>query len=164
QRGQHPDYVFAYISKRCRAHGGEQQEAPKPVPVLHMNNSAWQSARDRAADKWEKRTSSPAPQGFRKVRVHDLKHTFGRRLRAAGVSFEDRQGLLGHKSALITTHYSVSELANLIAAAELVCDDKVSTSIGLRPRAAADATFRMPNATVSMRRRKAPHILVRGPA
>lgn len=26
-------------------------------------------------------------------RVHDLKHTFGRRLRAAGVSFEDRQDL-----------------------------------------------------------------------
>ncbi len=25
------------------------------------------------------------------VRVHDLKHTFGRRLRAAGVSFEDRR-------------------------------------------------------------------------
>ena len=32
------------------------------------------------------------------VRVHDLKHTFGRRLRAAGVSFEDRQDLLGHRS------------------------------------------------------------------
>jgi hypothetical protein len=26
-----------------------------------------------------------------------MKHTFGRRLRAAGVSFEDRQDLLGHK-------------------------------------------------------------------
>jgi integrase len=45
-----------------------------------------------------------APEGFRKVRVHDLKHTFGRRLRAAGVSFEDRQDLLGHKSGRITTH------------------------------------------------------------
>ena len=44
--------------------------------------------------------------GFRKIRVHDLKHTFGRRLRAAGVSFEDRQDLLGHRSGRITTHYS----------------------------------------------------------
>jgi integrase len=35
-----------------------------------------------------------------------LKHTFGRRLRAAGVSFEDRQDLLGHKSGRITTQYS----------------------------------------------------------
>jgi hypothetical protein len=30
------------------------------------------------------RTSRPAPGGFRRVRVHDLKHTCGRRLRAAG--------------------------------------------------------------------------------
>jgi integrase len=48
-------------------------------------------------------------------------HTFGRRLRAAGVSFEDRQDLLGHKSQRITTHYSHPELSNLIAAAEKAC-------------------------------------------
>jgi integrase len=38
---------------------------------------AWRKAREQAR----------LPQ----VRVHDLEHTFGRRLRAAGVSFEDRQ-------------------------------------------------------------------------
>ena len=59
--------------------------------------------------------------GFRRVRVHDMKHTFGRRLRAAGVSFEDRQDLLGHKNGRITTHYSKAELSSLIAAAESVC-------------------------------------------
>ena len=75
-------------------------------------------ARERAADKWEKLTGERAPEGFRTVRVHDLKHTYGRRLRAAGVSFEDRQDLLGHKSTRITTHYSAAELANLIAASE----------------------------------------------
>ncbi len=58
------------------------------------------------------------------MRVHDLKHTFGRRLRAAGVSFEDRQDLLGHKSQRITTHYSEAELANLIDAAEKACNQK----------------------------------------
>jgi NAD(P)H-dependent flavin oxidoreductase YrpB (nitropropane dioxygenase family) len=63
-------------------------------------------------------TGEPAPEGFRNLRVHDLKHTYGRRLRAVGVSFEDRQDLLGHKSTRITTHYSASELANLIAASE----------------------------------------------
>jgi len=52
--------------------------------------------------------------------VHDLKHTFGRRLRAAGVSFEDRQVLLGHKNESVTTHYSAPELANLIAAANRI--------------------------------------------
>ena len=52
-----------------------------------------------------------------------LKHTFGRRLRAVGVSFEDRQDLLGHKSGRITTHYSGAELHNLIKAANKVCCD-----------------------------------------
>jgi hypothetical protein len=44
------------------------------------------------------------------VRVHELKHTFGHRLRAAGASFEDRQDLLGHKNRRTTTHYSHAEL------------------------------------------------------
>ena len=77
-----------------------------------MYGTAWKAAREHAADKW-----AEAPH-----RVHDLKHTFGRRLRAAGVSFEDRQDLLGHKSGRITTHYSQAELSNLIVAAEKVCD------------------------------------------
>jgi hypothetical protein len=47
------------------------------------------------------------------VRVHDLKHTFGRRLGAAGVSCEDWQDLLGHRSFRITTHYSSGELSRL---------------------------------------------------
>ncbi len=40
---------------------------------------------------------------------------------AAGVSFEDRQDLLGHRSGRITTHYSQAELTSLIEAAERVC-------------------------------------------
>ncbi len=110
-RGLHRDYVFV----RQTGKGGE------PKPVAKMNNTAWKAARERAADKWHEQTGEPAPEGFRRVRVHDLKHTFGRRLRAAGVSFEDRQDLLGHKSGRITTHYSQSELANLIEAADKVC-------------------------------------------
>ena len=66
----------------------------------------------------ERNPAAPMTQ----VRVHDLKHTFGRRLRAAGVSFEDRQDLLGHRSGRITTHYSAAKLANLIDAANKVCD------------------------------------------
>jgi len=73
-----------------------------------MMTSGWKRARSRA-------TLAP-------VRVHDLKHTFGRRLRAAGVSFEDRQDLLGHRSGRITTHYSAAELSRLIAAANSVCE------------------------------------------
>lgn len=51
-----------------------------------------------------------------------MKHTFGRRLRAVGVSFEDRQDLLGHRSGRITTHYSAAELESLLEAANKVCE------------------------------------------
>ena len=44
------------------------------------------------------------------------------RLRAAGVSFEDRQDLLGHTSGRMTTHYSAAELTRLIEAANQVCE------------------------------------------
>ena len=56
------------------------------------------------------------------VRVHDLTHAFGRRLRAAGVSFEDRQDLLGLRSGRITTYYSGAELSRLIISANSVCE------------------------------------------
>jgi hypothetical protein len=54
--------------------------------------------------------------------VHDLKHTYGHRLRVAGVGFEDRKVLLGHKSEHITTHYSAPEIGALIEASERVCE------------------------------------------
>ncbi|MBV9576660.1 MAG: site-specific integrase [Gammaproteobacteria bacterium] len=93
-REQHAEYVFTYKGK----------------PISRMLRSAWKKARLRA--------------GLPQVRVHDLKHTFGRRLRAAGVSFEDRQDLLGHKSKRMTTHYSAAELSNLLEAAEKACAGK----------------------------------------
>ena len=111
QRGVHPTHVFTRTIKDGH-----------PSRLTKMYNTAWKAARERAADEWAKRHSEPAPEGFRQVRVHDLKHTFGRRLRAAGVTFEDRQDLLGHKSGRITTHYSQAELTSLIAAADKVCD------------------------------------------
>jgi integrase len=67
----------------------------KTRPLTKIYNTAWKAARERAAEAWEKEHKDKAPAAFRSIRVHDLKHTFGRRLRAAGVSFEDRQDLLG---------------------------------------------------------------------
>jgi integrase len=128
-RGLHPTHVFVLVLTKGR-----------PQPVKKMYNTAWKSARERAAKTWAERHSERAPEGFRKIRVHDLKHTFGRRLRAVGVSFEDRQDLLGHKSGRITTHYSQAELVNLIAAADKVCDTesrKSPATSWLRHRASA---------------------------
>ncbi len=73
-----------------------------------MNNSAWKRARRKVK--------------LLQVRIHDLKHIFGQRLRAAGVSFEDRQDLLGHKSGRITTHYCGAQLKNLVDAANKACE------------------------------------------
>ena len=100
QRGTHSDHVFTY--------NGE--------PVTRMLNSAWLRARKAV--------------GLPHVRVHDLKHTFGRRLRSTGVSFEDRQDLLGHRSARITTQYSAAELSRLVEAANTMCID---TDVNRRP-------------------------------
>jgi len=77
-----------------------------------MNNTAWQNARKRAAEMYRERFAKDAPWGFAHLRIHDLKHTFGRRLRAARVPFETRQVLLGHKYGSITTHYSATEIGN----------------------------------------------------
>jgi hypothetical protein len=76
------------------------------------------------------------------VRVHDLKHTFGRRLRAAGVSFEDRQDLLEHKSGRITTHYSAAELSNLLEAANKACAGKDGPILTLLRRTIEDEKSR----------------------
>jgi len=52
--------------------------------------------------------------------VHNLRHTFGRRLRSAGIPLETRKALLGHANGDITTHYSAAELDELIQATEAI--------------------------------------------
>jgi integrase len=114
-RGKHPEFVFTHESK----------------PVTKIYNSGWKAARRRAAARYENELKMPCPFGFRSVRVHDLKHTLGHRLRVAGVGFEDRKVLLGHKSDHITTHYSAPEIGALIEASERVCDLESRTSHAL---------------------------------
>lgn len=104
QRGQSKEWVFPY----------------KDSALHRMNDSAWKKARIRAGKVWQEKFLRPALPGFVSIRVHDLKHTFGRRLRAAGVTLEDRRALLGHKNGSVTSHYSTAELGQLIEAANKV--------------------------------------------
>jgi integrase len=113
-RGQHPKRVFTW----------KRGPKGKALPTGSMNNTAWQKGRQAAVDSYKEVFGYPAPEGFRTLHVHDLKHTFGRRLRAAGVPLETRKVLLGHKNGDITTHYSAPELLELIEAANRVCVDK----------------------------------------
>ena len=101
-RGQHPQFVFVYF----------QRKAKRYQPLSRMNNTAWQRAR----------IACQLP-----VRVHDLKHTFGRRLRAAGVGLETRRVLLGHKNDDITVHYSPAELKELFEAVERLTESPPTT-------------------------------------
>ena len=105
-RDVHREFVFSYKGKQVKT----------------MDGTAWKNAKKRL--------------NLRQIRIHDLKHTYGRRLRAAGVDLETRQDLLGHKNGKITTHYSAPEIENLILASEKVCEPQSRKShaiVILRP-------------------------------
>jgi hypothetical protein len=74
-RGMHPEYVFVHKPIRLRSH--DREAGVELKPIQRMNNTAWRNARERAANKWEEQTGQPAPMGFRRVRVDDMKHAFG---------------------------------------------------------------------------------------
>lgn len=109
-RGGNAEFVFSYRGK----------------PVRKLYNHAWRLARVRAS----------IPQ----LRVHDTRHTFGHRLRAADVSLEDRRELLGHAKSDITTHYSVPDLGRLLELLERITDRSRGTVLrsGTAPMASAD--------------------------
>lgn len=136
RRGIHPEFVFTYRGKPARKYGGGFRPGYKGLPVECMNNNAWQHARTRAAARYAEKFGRPAPWGFEHVRVHDLKHTFGRRLRAAGVGEETRKVLLGHTNRDITTHYSAVEIAELINAVNKIDRSLATPSITLLRTAA----------------------------
>lgn len=84
QRGQHAEFVFTFRGRR----------------INRVLNSSWRKARRRV--------------GLPQLRFHDLQHTFGHRLRATGVSREDRKALLGHTNGDMTTDYSAQDYVHLL--------------------------------------------------
>jgi integrase len=101
QRGKHPLWVFPFRGRR----------------VNGMNNNGWQHARRKA--------------GLADVRVHDLRHTFATRLRAAGVAEEDRCALLGHALRTMPQLYASADVGRLVGLANRVLD-RVGTRTILR--------------------------------
>jgi integrase len=99
QRGQHPIWVFPFRGGR----------------IDTMNNTGWQSARRSA--------------GLRSVRIHDLRHTFGCRLRAAGVSAEDRSALLGHGDQSMAGLYASADIGRLLAQVNLILNRQETRTI-----------------------------------
>lgn len=104
QRGQHQEWVFVYRGER----------------IERINNSAWRRAwRNAALPAGRDTLAGP----------HNLRHTFARRLRQAGVPLETRKALLGHEDGDITLHYSPAELRELITAVEKIGDTDVGTML-----------------------------------
>ena len=139
--------VARSVVESCRANHPERVFTYKGEPIGSINNTAWCNSRVKAAmksyiasgkhipselvrtgERGEQVTAKlkqfmeSALPGLANVRPHDLKHTFGRRLRAAGVPLETRRVLLGHKNGDITTLYSAAEVAELLDAANRVCE------------------------------------------
>jgi integrase len=106
-RGEHDEFVFVYRKGEHRLKEGNESTTPADR-FETINNNGWQRARNRA--------------GLQGVRVHDLRHTFGQRLRDAGVSAEDRALLLGHAIAGddMPQHYATATVARLVEAANKV--------------------------------------------
>jgi len=115
QRGEHPIWVFPY----------------RDAHVATMNNTAWQRARKEV--------------GLPRVRIHDLRHTFACRLRAAGVSMEDREVLLGHANHSMAGHYASADVGRLLNKANLILNREETRTV---LRVANDA----------------PHLWIKGPA
>ena len=90
---------------------GERVFTYKGNPIGKLHSSAWKRA-------W-KAAKLPTEPGILKG-IHNLRHTFGRRLRSAGISLETRKALLGHANGDITTHYSAAELNELINTSESI--------------------------------------------
>lgn len=107
RRGKHPEFVFTY------QHGKKQ----KPHAVETMNNNGWQKARNSV--------------GLQDVRVQDLRHTVGMRLREASVRQETISDVLWHTRGTMTEHYSVAQVRELLDALNLITDESKRTNANL---------------------------------
>lgn len=99
QRGNGSRYVFP--SRRAQNVGSQVKAC----------NAVWRRA-------WEK---AGLPEGHLvRKGIHNLRHTFAQRLRAADVPVEDRDALLGHSKASLSQHYALPDIERLQGMAERV--------------------------------------------
>lgn len=103
-RGSNPEWVFVRRGER----------------IDRINNSGWRTA-------W-KAAGLPEGKGILKG-PHNLRHTFARRLRLAGVPLETRKALMGHDDGDITLHYSPAELKELLEAVEKIAEIETGTML-----------------------------------
>jgi len=114
QRGKHPEFVFTYVKdlpKWARLAEGPHrlgwQLPERPHKPLAMRfEYAWNKARTAA--------------GLGDLHLHDLRHTVGMRLRAAGISDRTQNEILWHGGGGMTEHYAVAQLREIYKALEAI--------------------------------------------
>ena len=114
QRSLHPIWVFPFRGRRINT----------------MNNSGWQDPRRDV--------------GLPLVRVHDLRHSFACRLRAAGVSAEDREALLGRANHSMAGHCASADAGRLMEQANLIVERRGTQTV-LRIAGASASTVLAPD-------------------
>lgn len=77
------------------------------------------------AEAWVKAGLPSGP--LVKKGIHNCRHTFAHRLRAAGVPKEDRNALLGHANTDLAEHYATPDLQRLLEHAEKIVVRKETT-------------------------------------
>ena len=88
--------------------------------VARLSSSGWRSGRVRAKRLFEQRYGSGESK-LDQLKVHDLRHTFGERLREQGINMDTCGDLLGHTGRGVTAHYcraKSSELVNAVKTLE----------------------------------------------
>jgi integrase len=79
--------------------------------------------------------AAPARAGVREIRFHDLRHTFGTRMAAAGVPIRTLQEWMGHrdyKTTLIYADYAPAANEAALVNAAFAPDASINLSINLR--------------------------------
>ena len=143
-RGHHPEYVFVYRRMtKGNPKKGEEPRVYRCHPVETINNTGWQTARKTA--------------GLPDLHEHDLRHTFGARLREAGVGEETRADLMWHKRKGMPAHYSEAQIVEMRKAVELVTteqhrNNRTLASIIREARAKREAAAESPKSHPEVKR------------
>lgn len=124
-----------------KAHRAESQSGYvftyKGKPLSRMRNDGWLHAVERASQQYKAVIGSACPPEFASLRVHDLRHTVGRRLRVAGASDMDIADVLGHSKQSLSRHYSDAEITHLYRLLSRIAKpvDSLSPTLSLIKRA-----------------------------
>jgi len=109
--------------------------------LVTMRNDGWLNAVTKASRQYESVFGVPCPTEFRRLRIHDLRHTVGRRLRAVDVPDLEIASILGHNSGRqITAHYADGEIARLHTHLEKITQPGFQSSPTLRIVASSSIT------------------------